>query len=126
VNEPVNPLLDESHLRGLIGELASVERWGADPQAPHGEGTSAGRGFTVETVTCCGMHEVVSITPADAVPPSAQERAALHSVVRALLDLAGYEDGPARTEVVLAPPRPRIVSCRVPGRDTDPPWSPPA
>ncbi|AWZ05909.1 MULTISPECIES: ATP-grasp domain-containing protein [unclassified Streptomyces] len=82
--------------------------------------------FSVETLTVDGMHEVVGITAKQTsgaprfietghvhpAPLSPVDEGAIRSTVTALLDLAGYEFGPAHTEVILTPAGPRIVESQ--------------
>ncbi|MEV7414440.1 ATP-grasp domain-containing protein [Streptomyces sp. NPDC089919] len=82
--------------------------------------------FSVETLTVDAMHWVAGITaretlgppgtpPAGHVHPaalSARDESAIRATVTALLDLAGYEFGPAHTTVVLTGDGPRITGCR--------------
>lgn len=120
---------DEVEPERALRELSSVERWAEqvgtgdrpDPKTP--QEPLEGPEFSVETTTKNGMHRVVGIvsrpTRGDpcrgAVPPSETERSVLRSVVRALLDLAGHESGPARTEVVLTAHGPRVVAYQLSG-----------
>lgn len=67
----------------------------------------------VETTTGGGMHRVVAISPA--AQRGEEQLAAVRSVVRALLDLAGHQEGSACTEVALTADGPRIVACRLGG-----------
>lgn len=105
---------DGTELAHALQDLSSVERW-AERVAAHGQappyvaqGALEGAEFSVETETVDGMHQVARIAP----PPSDEtERAAMRSLVRSLLDLAGHESGPARTQVVLTPAGPRVVAC---------------
>ncbi|MFD7769397.1 hypothetical protein [Streptomyces sp. NPDC059787] len=62
--------------------------------------------FRVRTLTVDGMHLVVDIAArepaARTASPAETERAGIRATVRALLDLAEYEHGSVRTEVILA------------------------
>ena len=60
------------------------------------------------------MHEVVDISSSSGLPDEAT-RVVLRSVVRAVLDLAGYESGSAHTDVVLTAHGPRISALRLAG-----------
>ncbi|MFJ2269218.1 hypothetical protein ACIOHO_23145 [Streptomyces sp. NPDC087849] len=136
MKHPPDRRAGEARARRLAHELSVVERWairartGADPQTlPYrAEESWNGREFAVETRTTNGMHEVVAVARAapegrpatdgpqggaGAVPDPCDEDelAALRSAVRALLDLAGHQEGPARTAVVLTPYGPRVVAC---------------
>ncbi|MEV7724409.1 ATP-grasp domain-containing protein [Streptomyces sp. NPDC087917] len=82
--------------------------------------------FSVETLTVDGMHQVVGITAKQTggppgfvetghvhpAPLPLVDEGAIRSTVTALLDLAGYEFGPAHTEVILTPAGPRIVESQ--------------
>lgn len=104
-------------------DLSSVEGWADSLGAAAGHRPYAanepieGPEFSVVTETVKGMHRVVSIVPqpededAAPAPASEEDAAVLRSLVRSLLDLAGYEDGPARAQVVLTAFGPRIVEC---------------
>ncbi|MBJ7004251.1 hypothetical protein ACFYMX_17835 [Streptomyces griseofuscus] len=129
-------------LSRALRDLSAVERWAAhtgtggpsDGGAPDGGGPVGGgpdgpvvdegwQGlrFGVATESCDGMHEVVGITwsaPAGGGPcgePAEADRVVLHSSVRALLDMAEHESGPAHTVVVLTARGPRVLSCRLGG-----------
>lgn len=110
-------LNDERELARLLRELSTVEpsaerlAAGGHPGPYHVPEPLDGPGYEVETRTEAGMHTVVGIT-AD-LPPSDGDRVLLRSVVRALLDLAGHDEGTAHTRVVLTPRGPQITSCRV-------------
>ena len=112
-----------------LRDLAAVERWARDAGAPASAGPAADARYDVEAMTVDGMHQVVRSTGAtvgggeaggqgegagapcgEARPPNAEERAALGSVVRALLDLAGHESGPSRIGVAFTDGWPRIVA----------------
>ena len=128
-------------LSRALRDLSAVERWAAhtgtggpwDGGAPDGgepaggvpDGPVADEGwqgprFGVATESCDGMHEVVGITwsaPAGGPcgEPAEADRVVLHSSVRALLDMAEHESGPAHTVVVLTARGPRVLSCRLGG-----------
>lgn len=104
---------DGTELAHALQDLSSVERWaelvatGGTPSFVAGA-PAEGPTFSVETETVDGMHSVSRIVP----PPAGEaERAAMRSLVRSLLDLAGHESGPARTEVVLTGVGPKVVAC---------------
>ncbi|MFY4717176.1 hypothetical protein [Streptomyces sp. LaBMicrA B280] len=105
-------------LSRALRDLSAVERWAAHT-GTGAEETWEGPRFGVATESCDGMHEVVGITwsaPAGAGPrgePAEADRVVLHSSVRALLDMAEHESGPAHTEVVLTRRGPRVLSCRL-------------
>ncbi|MCJ1678329.1 hypothetical protein MTF65_13420 [Streptomyces sp. APSN-46.1] len=108
---------DLPDLPRLLRELSAVEPGAGRRAGEGGPGPDDaaepldGPGFEVETRSVAGMHTVVAITAEDR-PPSEAERVLLRSVVRALLDLAGYESGSARTRVVLTKHGYRITACR--------------
>ncbi|OIK25175.1 hypothetical protein VT52_023475 [Streptomyces malaysiense] len=123
-------------LSRALRDLSAVERWaahtgtggpsdGGSPDGPDAEGmregTWEGPRFGVATQSRDGMHQVVGITrgtPAGTGPcgePAEADRVVLHSSVRALLDMAEHESGPAHTVVVLTARGPRVLSCRLGG-----------
>ncbi|MFF9767201.1 hypothetical protein ACIGXF_09080 [Streptomyces sp. NPDC053086] len=114
MKDPRDRSPDGTALAHALQDLSSVERWAkraaADAQAPPYVARSRAEGptFSVETETVDGMHSVARIAPS---PSDEAERAAMRSLVRSLLDLAGHESGPARTQVVLTPAGPRVVTC---------------
>jgi hypothetical protein len=89
----------------------------------------AGPHLLVDTVTHAGMHDVVGVTGAGGATPEGvdllypavlpeADAAEVRTVVRALLDLAGHENGPVRTRVVLTADGPRIATATAfPGTD---------
>lgn len=123
-NPPDLPPVRERLSRALR-DLSTVEWWAAHTGTGRAsddggeEGTGEEAEFGVDTVTRDGMHQVVGITcraPAGVGPgrePAEADRAVLHSSVRALLDMAEHEDGPAHTVVILTPRGPRVLSCRL-------------
>jgi biotin carboxylase len=83
--------------------------------------------YAVETLSVDGMHQVVGVTATRTTgaphfvttshlhpaPLAVRDEAAIRSAVCALLDLAGFENGPAHTEVVQDPGGPpRILASR--------------
>ncbi|MFG2338005.1 hypothetical protein [Streptomyces yangpuensis] len=71
--------------------------------------------FHVETLTVDGMHLVAGITPeGDAAPLPEGEQAGIRATVRALLDLAGYECGTTRTDVLVGARGSRIAAAAEP------------
>lgn len=123
-----------AQLRATLQELAAVEEWARRVRDGGGgggggggpDGGSAHEGLEglvgpvlrVETMTGGGMHRVLAVSPA---PRCDEARlAAVRSAVRALLDLAGHQEGPARTEVALTEDGPRIVACRLGEPTTEP------
>jgi hypothetical protein len=69
--------------------------------------TPGGSAFVVTTLTFEGMHQVVGVTATSSeyllhpAPLSARQEAAVRAAVTSLLDLAGYERGPAHVTVAL-------------------------
>lgn len=122
----------------VLPDLEAIERWARDVGGWAGTASEDAR-YDVETITVDGMHHVVRSTsrspggsagvPPDAArPPNAAQCAAVRSVVRALLDLAGHQSGPSRIGVAFTDGRPRVVAWDVapqpgggppPGEDTD-------
>ncbi|MBA0053682.1 hypothetical protein E0L36_23295 [Streptomyces sp. AJS327] len=105
----------------LLRDGDDLDRWAAAaPAGPHlVEEYLPGPRISVDTLSREGMHTVTAMTahhrrgaellyPA---PLSEEERAGVRSVVRALLDLAGFETGPAHTRVVVTPDGPRIAAA---------------
>lgn len=87
----------------------------------------SGAKFRVETLTVDGMHLVAAITAegdADAAPLREAERAGIRATVRALLDLAGYESGTTRTDVLVTAVGSRIAASREPDRERAPEHAP--
>jgi len=121
--EPSHTSPDRGELSHALHDLSTVERWAerANGDAPAAPGAAQdppeGPEFSVDTETVNGMHSVSRIAAhpggVDAGPPALDEsaRAAVRSLVRSLLDLAGHESGPARTQVVLTAAGPRVVGC---------------
>ncbi|GAA0295048.1 hypothetical protein GCM10010302_37170 [Streptomyces polychromogenes] len=71
--------------------------------------------FSVETFSVGGMHLVAGITAeGHAQPLSEEDRAGVRATVRALLDLAGYESGTTRTDVLITARGSRIAAAREP------------
>ncbi|WP_405939256.1 hypothetical protein OG338_23880 [Streptomyces sp. NBC_00726] len=113
MRDPRDRSPDGTELAHALQDLTSVERW-AELAATGGspsfvtDAPTEGPIFSVETETVDGMHNVSRIAP----PPDGEaERAAMRSLVRSLLDLAGHESGPARTQVVLTTAGPKVVAC---------------
>lgn len=104
-----------------------AERWAAHVETARRSGVYIahepleGPVFCVETRSSNGMHQVVSISSGQAhqeqssapVPSDEAELAVLRSAVTAVLDLARYESGVARTDVVLTARGPRISALRL-------------
>ncbi|MEU6208652.1 hypothetical protein ABZ891_01875 [Streptomyces sp. NPDC047023] len=77
-----------------------------------------GARFRVDTLTVDGMHLVAAITPeGNAAPLPDREQAGIRATVRALLDLAGYERGTTRTDVLVGARGSRIAAATEPDRE---------
>ncbi|MGZ9932137.1 hypothetical protein ACXNSR_19950 [Streptomyces sp. NC-S4] len=77
-----------------------------------------GAKFRVETLTVDGMHLVADIAPeGTAAPLHDAEQAGIRATVRALLDLAGYESGTTRTDVLVSARGSRIAAATEPDRE---------
>ncbi|MGW7331848.1 hypothetical protein ACWGIU_25325 [Streptomyces sp. NPDC054840] len=77
-----------------------------------------GAKFRVETLTVDGMHLVADIAPeGPAAPLHDAEQAGIRATVRALLDLAGYESGTTRTDVLVSARGSRIAAATEPDRE---------
>ncbi|MER5466269.1 hypothetical protein ABT010_37630 [Streptomyces sp. NPDC002668] len=127
-HSPEPPPVTERLSRALR-DLSTVERWaehtgtGRPPDSGTGNEEVAWESteFRVDTMTRNGMHHVVDITyrRQDGEGPGGElaeaERAVLHSSVRALLDMAEHESGPAHTVVVPTAQGARVLSCRLGG-----------
>ncbi|QHC24554.1 ATP-grasp domain-containing protein [Streptomyces sp. GS7] len=97
-----------------------LDAWAADaPAGPYVvEEFLTGPRISVDTLSREGMHQVTGMTArADSgadllypAPLSEADRTAIRTAVRALLDLAGLEHGPAHTEVVVTERGPRIAA----------------
>lgn len=82
--------------------------------------------FSVETISAGGVHHVVGVTGKELGPPplfvetghvhpapaAADRHAAMGELTVRLLDLAGYRNGPAHTEVIWTAAGPRIVESQ--------------
>ncbi|MEU1408065.1 hypothetical protein ABZ471_38095 [Streptomyces sp. NPDC005728] len=137
---------DESALRAAIAEAAeaglcvnparalkvlsdpvAVQRLVRDNRLSPGgtEVASHDLRLTVETLSVHGMHQAVAIiarTPYGLLHPAPltdDTAAEVRAVVTALLDLTGYQYGPAHTSVALTPRGPVITGCRA-GLGDDP------
>ncbi|MGW2646738.1 hypothetical protein ACWC2T_17885 [Streptomyces sp. NPDC001393] len=126
----LRPVLKDAATAGLFVNSARSLRLLADPAAvqrlvrdnrlsPDDAEPAAGTTrLSVETLSVHGMHQAVGITarmpygllhPAPLTEDTAAE---VRAVVTALLDLTGYQYGPAHTSVVLTPRGPVITGCR--------------
>ncbi|MFJ7205754.1 hypothetical protein ACIQWR_19740 [Streptomyces sp. NPDC098789] len=123
---------EQARSHDVLAELASLEEWA---HRAGGRVADREREFAVRTRTVAGMHALVSVTArANAGDPApaavgAADALVLGSVVRGLLDLAGYQAGAARTVVVLTGRSARVVACTGPfegfeGGDADAPVLP--
>ncbi|KUN78302.1 hypothetical protein AQJ66_31725 [Streptomyces bungoensis] len=110
-----------------LADPAAVQRLVRDNRlAPCGiEAAPGDPRLTVETLSVHGMHQAVGITartpygllhPAPLTDDAAAE---VRAVVTALLDLTGYQYGPAHTSVALTARGPVITGCRA-GLGDDP------
>ncbi|MCC9308115.1 hypothetical protein LN042_13635 [Kitasatospora sp. RB6PN24] len=113
-----------AQLRAVLQELTVLEDWaervrdgGGGGGGSGGVGDTGGCGASeelvgpvlrVETMTRNGMHRMVAVRPA--ADHDEAQLAAVRSVVRALLDLTGHQEGFAWTEVVLTARGPRITA----------------
>ena len=111
----------------VLSDPAAVQRLVRDNRlSPGGTATAPGDlRLSVETLSVHGMHQAVGITarmpygllfPAPLTDDTAAE---VRAVVTALLDLAGYQFGPAHAEVTLTQGGPVITGCRA-GLGDDP------
>ncbi|MFJ6758295.1 MULTISPECIES: hypothetical protein [unclassified Streptomyces] len=107
-----------------VHDRPGLDRWAeqavtARHSAPYlVEELLTGAKFRVETLTVDGMHLVAGITPeGNAVPLHETEQAGIRATVRALLDLAGYESGTTRTDVLVSARGSRIAAAVEPGRE---------
>ncbi|MFI6404046.1 acetyl-CoA carboxylase biotin carboxylase subunit family protein [Streptomyces sp. NPDC050548] len=106
----------------VVRNRDDLEKWVADaPAGPHlVEEFLSGPRVSVDTLTCEGMHEVTGMTTgtyagAGLLHPAALSEAAtaeIRTAVRALLDLAGLQSGPAHTQVVVTADGPRIAASK--------------
>ncbi|MFE1912267.1 hypothetical protein [Streptomyces anandii] len=115
------------HRVDVVRDADAVARWadGSPPMPCVIEEFLEGPRLIVESFSHEGMHHVVGVTGgAGAAPPGAdllypaalsqRDAAAVRAVVRAVLDLAGHEEGPVRTDVVLTADGPRVAAVDVP------------
>ncbi|MFD9129206.1 acetyl-CoA carboxylase biotin carboxylase subunit family protein [Kitasatospora sp. NPDC059571] len=116
----------------LVRDEAALADWRcrAEPDGPYlVEEYLAGPQYGVETLTVDGAHHVLGIaarqsagppgTPAAGhlfpAPLPERDQRLIRCTVTALLDLAGYEFGPAHTTVVLTDHGPRVLGVRCRG-----------
>ncbi|WP_327263408.1 hypothetical protein OG444_19750 [Streptomyces sp. NBC_01232] len=107
-----------------VHDRAGLTRWAeqavtARHSAPYlVEEFLTGAKFRVDTLTVDGMHLVADIAPEGSAPPLRDaEQAGIRSTVRALLDLAGYESGTTRTDVLVGARGSRIAAATEPERE---------
>ncbi|WP_410638393.1 hypothetical protein [Amycolatopsis sp. lyj-346] len=111
--------------QSVVGSPPALRRWLAAPgrRAPFAVAEFvAGPEVVTTTLTHDGMHRVVGLTarrPGDRgvrylhpAPLCESAATAVRATVTAMLDLVGYEFGPAETTVVLSECGPRIVGSR--------------
>ncbi|MFE9453580.1 hypothetical protein [Streptomyces sp. NPDC006739] len=104
----------------VLSDPEAVRRLVRDNRLSPGEPSPApgAMRLSVETLTVHGMHQTVGITAATAyglihpAPLTDDTAAEVRAVVTALLDLAGYQFGPAHTRVSLTSRGPVITACR--------------
>ncbi|WP_369391191.1 hypothetical protein AB5J72_28770 [Streptomyces sp. CG1] len=106
-------LADPAAVRRLVRDSRLSPEPDLDDTEP-----AAGDALSVETLSVHGMHQAVGITarmphgllhPAPLTEDAAAE---VRAAVTALLDLTGYQYGPAHTSVVLTARGPVITGCR--------------
>ncbi|MET9690795.1 hypothetical protein ABZY81_20325 [Streptomyces sp. NPDC006514] len=107
-----------------VHDRPALDRWAeqavtARHSAPYlVEELLTGDKFRVETLTVDGMHLVADIAPEGTAPPLHDaEQAGIRATVRALLDLAGYESGTTRTDVLVSARGSRIAAATEPDRE---------
>lgn len=107
-----------------VHDRPALDRWAeqaltARHSAPYlVEELLTGAKFRVETLTVDGMHLVADIAPEGTAPPLHDaEQAGIRATVRALLDLAGYESGTTRTDVLVSARGSRIAAATEPDRE---------
>ena len=115
----------------LLTDPAELPTWGDSLAACHYDGPLLveeylrGREFSVETLTVRGVHHVVGVTRKLLGPlphfvetghlfpePDTPETRQVAGLAVELLDVVGYECGPAHTEVILTEDGPRIVESQ--------------
>ncbi|MFD3465281.1 hypothetical protein ACFWWM_02730 [Streptomyces sp. NPDC058682] len=107
-----------------VHDRPALDRWAEQAHAARHsapylvEELLTGDKFRVETLTVDGMHLVADIAPEGTAPPLHDaEQAGIRSTVRALLDLAGYESGTTRTDVLVSARGSRIAAATEPDRE---------
>ncbi|MGW0204902.1 hypothetical protein ACWDZ8_03470 [Streptomyces sp. NPDC003233] len=129
-DEPaVHALLDEAATAGLFVNPARSLALLADQDAvrrlvrdnrlspDHAEPATGATRLSVETLSVHGMHQTAGITARmpygllHPAPLSEDTAAEVRAVVTSLLDLTGYQYGPAHTSVELTPRGPVITGC---------------
>ncbi|OLZ65084.1 hypothetical protein AV521_32985 [Streptomyces sp. IMTB 2501] len=107
-------LADPEAVRRLVRD----SRLSPEPDLDDAEPDVSATRLSVETLSVHGMHQAVGITartphgllhPAPLTEDAAAE---VRAAVTALLDLTGYQYGPAHTSVVLTARGPVITGCR--------------
>ncbi|WP_329468286.1 hypothetical protein [Streptomyces sp. NBC_01431] len=112
----------------IVRGSEGLARWaaGTPPVSCVIEELLVGPCLIVDSVSRAGMHHIVGMTggrgatPAGvdllypAAPLPSRDAAAVRSVVRALLDLVGHEEGLMRTDVVLTGDGPRVAAVHLP------------
>jgi biotin carboxylase len=115
----------------LLTDLADLPAWGEVLASHHYRGPLLieeylrGPEFSVETLTVRGEHHVIGVTRKVLGPlphfvefghlfpePDTTESRQVAALARQLLDAAGYQCGPAHTEVILTADGPRLVESQ--------------
>jgi hypothetical protein len=112
----------------VVHSAEELAEWGMDQEATGTRGpyvveeSLTGPRLMVTTLTADGMHHVAGIAirrhgplgPAFVYPAALEkvDEMTVRAAVRALLDLVGYQFGPAQTSVVLTSRGPRVVRLR--------------
>ncbi|MEU0334055.1 hypothetical protein [Streptomyces sp. NPDC006193] len=102
----------------LLARPEALRRFVRDNRlSPPAAEDAAGERYRVDTLSVHGMHHTVGITAETPygllhpAPLAGDTAATVRSVVTSLLDLAGYQYGPAHTVVLLTPHGPAIAGC---------------
>jgi hypothetical protein len=122
VNPPaaVRLLADQNAVRQLVRDNRLCPPGAAEDVVGHR--------YRVDTLSVHGMHRTVAITAETPygmlypAPLPGDTTAALRSVVTSLLDLTGYQYGPAHTHVVLTPRGPVTTGCGAGVAEEPVPW----